>query len=249
MIHDFIIIRDGLPLLVKNYSDSQKLFSQGDHLLMISGFFSALNSFSDSFEDLGSISELKLSNNDLKLSFLRDKEISNLIYLATFDDTSQISNVQSFLKKISCNFLKKFDVSQISNWNGRIDHFNSFFPIITQCLEEENRKNPLQLSSNEPNSFKTDVIEISEDFQTKKQEAGDQTRESKPKYYKCIPILTTKKKINPKNYLTGEISCSIYDQIDNNKTINEISQELKVPQHQVYNLCKNLIKMGFITFN
>ena len=88
----------------------------------------------------------------------------------------------------------------------------------------------------EPNSFKTDVIEISEDFQPKKQEARVQTSESKPKYYKSIPILTTKKKINAKNYLTGEISCSIYNKIDGNKSINEISQELKVTQEQVYDI-------------
>ena len=66
MISDILIIKDGLPLISANLTNSKNIFSQEDNLLMISGFFSALNSFSDSFEELGSISELKLSKNDLK---------------------------------------------------------------------------------------------------------------------------------------------------------------------------------------
>jgi hypothetical protein len=249
MIHDFIIIRDGLPLLVKNYSDSQKIFSQGDHLLMISGFFSALNSFSDSFEDLGTISELKLSKNDLKLSFLKDKVIPNLIYLATFDDQSKFSSVQNLLKKISFNFLKKFDIKQISGWNGRIDSFNSFNPTVNQCIEEENGKNLLQLSEIGLESFKKEIIDIDEDFKPKKEKKELQVEDAQPRYFKFIPILKTKVRINPKNFLTGEMSCLIYNQIDSIKSINEISHNLEITQDQVYNICKNLIKMGLISFN
>jgi len=49
MIHDFLIIKDGLPLLFKNFSITKNIFSEADSLILVSGFFSALNSFSDSF--------------------------------------------------------------------------------------------------------------------------------------------------------------------------------------------------------
>ena len=72
MIRDIVIIKDGIPLLSKNFSNSEQLFSKTDDLIMISGFFSALNSFSDQFDDLGSISELKLSNNDFCVLYMFD---------------------------------------------------------------------------------------------------------------------------------------------------------------------------------
>ncbi|KKN37989.1 hypothetical protein LCGC14_0757940 [marine sediment metagenome] len=237
MIHNFVIIRDGLPLLVKNYSKAQKLFSQEDNLIMISGFFSALNSFSDSFEDLGTISELKLSNNDLKLSFLKDESIPNLIYLATFDEKTKVSNVQNLLRIISTSFLKKFNITQISSWNGRINSFNSFDSVIDGYIEEENGKNQFQLKINRADLFKDQTNEINEDLQPLKQNIE----------FNAIPSYTSSNKINPKYYLTGETSCMIYDQIDGRKSINQISQKLKLTQDKVYNICKNLIKMGFVS--
>ncbi len=237
MIHDFIIIRDGLPLLVKNYSNAQNLFSQEDNLIMISGFFSALNSFSDSFEDLGTISELKLSNNDLRLSFLKDKNIPNLIYLATFDEKTKVSNVQNLLNNISTRFLKKFSITQICTWNGKINNFNSFDSEINHYVEEENRKGQFSQNRDKFNLTKNQVNENNEI-----PEQSSQGNE-----FEAIPRFTTPEKINPKYYLSGETSCTIFDQIDGRKSINQISQELKLTQEKVYNICKNLIKMGFIS--
>ena len=108
MIRDVVIIKDGVPLVVKNYFNSQKnIFSKTDTLVMVSGFFSALNSFSDQFEDLGSISELQLTKSNYKLSFVKDPSIPNLLYLATFDKDSKGINVQRYLRKISRTFLKR----------------------------------------------------------------------------------------------------------------------------------------------
>ena len=76
-----------------------------------------------------------------------------------------------------------------------------------------------------------------------------ETEDSQPEYFNFIPIFTTSKKINPKYYLTGDISCNVYEQIDGKKSIDQISNQLKVNQNQVYNVCKNLIKMGFISLN
>jgi len=249
MICDVVIIKDGLPLLSKNLSNSsniKELLSEEDNLIMISGFFSALNSFSDSFEDLGTISELKLSNNNLKLSFLKDSHIPDLIYLATYDDQSELMNVQRLLKNISNEFVKKFNNSQISNWNGKLDYFKSFEEIIKQCLEEDNRKNDVQTNKKIFEFFNSFVEDDIKQFEPKNEVIKI---EESPKYYECIPIFTTSKKINPKYYLTGDNSCKVYEVIDNQKSINQIAKELNLTQIQVYNICKNLIKMGFIKLN
>ena len=245
MICDVIIIKDGLPLFSKNFSNSniKNLLSQEDNLIMISGFFSALNSFSDSFDDLGTISELKLSNNNLKLSFLKDSNIQDLIYLATYDSTSELINVQSFLKSISKIFLKKFDVNQILNWNGKLDYFKSFENIINQFFEEEERKNQVKDTNKIFEFFNSFVDENISPLESKNQK--DDTGKS-PEYYSYVPIFTSSKKINPRYYLTGDSSCKVYEQINGINSIKEIANNLNLEHHQVYNVCKNLIKMGFI---
>jgi len=249
MIFDVLIIKDGLPLLSKSFCNStniKNLFSEVDNLIMVSGFFSALNSFSDSFEDMGTISELKLSNNNLKLSFLKDANIPDLIYIATYDKSSTLIDVQRFLKKISNSFLKHFNINQILNWNGRLDSFKSFNEVIDQYIEEEEIKNQDQ--------YHDKVVDWIRSFDSGADEAQElknelETVETFPEYYDYIPIFTTSKRINPKYYLTGETSCKVYEQIDGNKSIDQISNQLNVNQNQVYNICKSLTKLGFISFN
>lgn len=245
MICDIIIIKDGLPLFSKNFSNSniKNLLSQEDSLIMISGFFSALNSFSDSFEQLGTIRELKLSNNNLKLSFLKDSNVPDLIYLATYDAKSDLLNVQQFLKKISNAFLEEFSIEQISNWNGKLDYFKQFDDVVRLFLEEENRKNQDHANSKIfefMNSFVDDDVKPLEPKKEIKKE---------PEFYEYIPIFTTSKKINPKYYLTGDTSCKVYEKIDGEKSIDQIASNLNLNQNQVYNVCKNLIKMGFLRLN
>ncbi len=248
MICDVIIIKDGLPLFSKNFSNSNinHLLSQEDNLIMISGFFSALNSFSDSFEEMGTISELKLSNNNLKLSFLKDLNIPDLIYLATYDKKSELMKVQQFLKKISEHFLKEFSIDQIINWNGRLDYFAPFEIVVKKFLDEENRKIEEQANNKIFEFFNSFVEEEKTPLESKEE---INYVEEIPEYYDYIPIFTTSKKINPKYYLTGDTSFVVYKQINGKKTINQISIELNIAQKQVYNVCKNLIKFGFISFN
>jgi len=222
MIHDFLIIKDGLPLLFKNFSIAKNIFSEVDSLLMVSGFFSALNSFADSFEDLGTISELKLSNNDLKLSFLKDSSIPNLIYI------------------------QKFSIDAILNWKGNTNAFKSFEDILQAFVEEE-----LNESDTE---FKERVVELFKSVEERlNEESNLQALKSKldpppnlPPYCNQIPRFTTLKKINPKYYLTGETSQKVFYQIDGHKSIRQITEKLDLKHVQVYNICKNLVKLGFI---
>ena len=248
MICDVLIIKDGLPLLSKRYSKSsnvKNMFSEVDNLIMVSGFFSALNSFSDSFEDLGTISELKLENNNLKLSFLKDSNIPDLIFLATYDNNSELANVQKFLKIISNLFLKNFNYNQINNWNGRLNSFKSFGSVIEQYIEKEEKVKQAQYDDKVFNWLKSFEDNIDDGVRL---ENNLEIVETLPEYYDFVPIFTSTKKINPKHYLTGEISCKVYRNIDGKKNIDQITKELNVEQNKVYNVCKNLVKMGFISF-
>jgi hypothetical protein len=212
---------------------------------MVSGFFSALNSFSDSFDSLGTISELKLSNNNLKLSFLKDSTISDLIFLATFDGDSDLMSVQRFLHNILDLFLKKYEHDQISNWNGKLDSFKAFECVIEQEIKEreivKQKKHNIE-AFDWLTSFETDdSVKLKEEVEY---------IEEMPEYYEYIPISTKNVAIGQmKNYLTGDTSYKVYNKIDGNKNINQITKELSLEQIKVYNICKNLVKMGFISFN
>jgi hypothetical protein len=248
MICDVIIIKDGLPLFSKNFSDSNinHLLSQEDNLIMVSGFFSALNSFSDSFESMGTISELKLSNNNLKLSFLKDSNIPDLIYLATYDNKSGLKDVQQFLHRISNFFLKEYSIDQISTWNGKLDYFKPFENIVNQFLDDEKRKKQFQTNDKIFDFFNSFVDDDIKPLEVKKE--VEIAREI-PEFYEYIPNFTSSKKVNPKYYLTGESSCKVYEKINGQRSINQIANHLNLNQNQVYSVCKNLIKLGFISFN
>jgi len=245
MIRDIVIIKDGLPILTKSFTTSQSIFSQADSLLMLSGFFSAINSFSNQFDNLGSVSELKLSKNDVKLSFLRDKSLPNLVYLATFDEQSKGVNVQRALRKISRTFLQRYNVNQILNWRGRKDTFKAFEENIKTFIEEEKNENE--------KDFKEKVSKLFKDIKEKINEENESSDKGKinniPNYYNNIPLPRITKKINLNYYLTSQISQRILNLIDGEKTINNIAKELNRTPEQVYNNCKNMIKLGFVSFS
>ncbi|MFX0077416.1 MAG: hypothetical protein ACFE96_18390 [Candidatus Hermodarchaeota archaeon] len=249
MIHDFLIIKDGLPLLSKNFSVAKNIFSESNSLIMVSGFFSALNSFSDSFEDLGTISELKLSNNELKLSFLKDPSIPNLIYIATYDDQSKPVNILRILRKIARIFIQKFSIENIINWSGNVKEFKSFECDLAAFQVEELHESD--------SGFKERVVALFKCVEEKINEESDLlTLKSKlepppnlPNYCNQVPRFTTMKKINPKYYLTGETSHKVFYQIDGKKSIRQITESLNLKHEQVYNVCKNLVKFGFVNLN
>jgi len=256
MIHDIIIIKEGVPILSKNLTKSHKsVFSKEDQLVLISGFFSALNSFSDQFKELGSISELKLSNNknnDLKLSFLRDDNIENMIYLAAYNDESKSVNVKHFLKKISNSFLNRYGLERIVNWNGKREIFESFEGAIEQFAQEENKERE-EISTLE-------IFKEMDDYDQKKMSNDKpseinsspnhgkdaQSSNLRSNYDELVPIPKGKKKINAIHYLSGENALKIYEKIDGKINLSQISCTTNMPVEQIYRICKSLIKFGFI---
>lgn len=241
MIQDLVIIKDGIPLLSKNLCNSQEsIFAKEENLILLSGFFSALNSFSDKFESLGSISELKLSNTDLKLSFLRDEE-TNIIYLATFDKASKSLKVHRFLKNVSQNFLKKYNVNQLKRWDGRRERFETFEEELDKYVII-NEQGENQQEIDEEININLDV----EKYIGRESIHEDSLLQESPDYYKFIPTFRTAKKIFPQYYLTSEISQKAFNEIDGKKSIFKIARALNLEVNKVYSTCKSLVKCGFI---
>ncbi|MBY8982760.1 MAG: hypothetical protein KGD57_07415 [Candidatus Lokiarchaeota archaeon] len=249
MIKDVLVIKDGLPLFSKNFTSSRNFISNHNNLIMVSGFLSALNSFSEEFEDMGSIKELKLSNSNLRLAFLKNNTIPNLIFLASFDEESSSVNVQRFLRKISYTFLKKYNINQITNWDGRADRFHSFVDIVQNYIEDE--------STEQENDFKEKIVDLFEEIREKLDGDDDYKKINKKhskegnssfsKFCNLIPELKISNNINPNFFLTGKLSKNIIKKINGKKSIDYIAQELDLSQVKVYNICKNLVKLGFIS--
>ncbi len=246
-IKDIVIIRDGLPLLSKSLSGSETAFSRGDNIIMMSGFFSALESFSNNFNGLGSIRELKLDNKDMNLSFLRDPNLPNLIYLATYDDDSKGVNVQRFLRKISTNFLKLYNIEQILNWRGRKNAFEEFERYISQYMEEETEETEVDFKE-KVNDLFLDVKERIDENHTKVINENTKANNN-PEFYDYIPVSHIPKNLNLRHYLTGESSIKLIQQIDGQKSISQIARDTNLTPEKAYNYCKNLIKLGFITLS
>jgi len=183
---------------------------------------------------------------------LRDQSIPNLVYLASFDEKSKGVNVQRYLRKISNTFLRKYNIDQIMKWSGRANTFKSFEEIIKQFVDDEKKESEVK--------FKEKVVKL---FNSVKEKIEDDSiiSESKnspdliieevkeeivPEFYNIVPVFKFTKPINPKYYLTGEISQKVYNHIDGKKSIIQIAKELDIAPENVNNICKNLIKLGFI---
>lgn len=243
MIRDVVIIKDGMPIYSKSSSlSSTTLFSNQNNLLMISGFFSALNSFSDQFDGLGTIKELKLSKTDLKLSFFKDKSIPNLIFLATYDNESDGTDVQRTLKRLSNTFMRKYNIEQILKWSGRVEAFKSFESIVNDYINKEQEERE--------SNFKDKVIDLFNEVQDKI-EYDEKTKSTEKKNIKIgqfIPKINVSGKVNPNCYLSDRRASTIFNKIDGIRSISEISKILNLEPSKVFNCCKSLLKMNFIKF-
>ncbi len=260
MIKNITIIKDGLPLFNKqlisgNFGHPKDFFFKKNNLVLASGFISALNSFSDSFNEIGSIKEIKFSN-DLTLSFIKDGSIPNLIYLCSFDNNSNSVNVQRFLRRISKTFLQKYNTKEIINWSGRIDHFKEFRETIEEYIEDEEDESESQSKENVVDFFKEveDKINDNEpqsqkDNNTELENEKNGETDNKFSYNRRVPLLKISEKVNPKYYLSGELSFKVFKQIDGKRSIAKIARDLKISDDRVYNTCKNLVKMGFISLS
>ncbi|MEJ2250248.1 MAG: hypothetical protein P8Y97_11410 [Candidatus Lokiarchaeota archaeon] len=236
MIRDVLVIKDGLPLFTKNFSTTKNIIRDPHNVILVSGFLSALNSFSEEFENLGSIQELKLSGSNLRLSFLKDASIPNLIFLASFDEDSKTVNIQRFLRKMSRTFLRKYNLNQIINWSGKSGIFNSFEEEVERYVEEEYSESDEEFKGKVENLFKNIeekfqnqenyLRKMSNEYLEKEDKAKGKNLQNEPSYHSYIPNFKMKEKPDPRYYLTGKKSINVFKEIDGNKSIRNIAESL-----------------------
>ncbi len=137
-----------------------------DRITMISGFFSAINSFIKTIVNYGEISELKMTN-DIKFSFFKPKNAIDLLFVGSSDCAVEQSMIKSLLSKISSEFVRKFPVIKGKKWSGETNMFQKFDENLSDIIKtsemDNNRKNEeekypieklkLALQSNKPSFF------------------------------------------------------------------------------------------------
>ncbi len=216
MIKDIFIVKDGLPILSEHNKKDTQALNNDDNLILISGFLSAIDSFSTQFKGFGNISELKLSN-DLKLSFLRDNRINDLVYVATSDTKTDDHKVRKVLRKISSSFSNRYNTQMLEKWQGRSSYFKEVKEELSKIVsEEEQPKKTVMTNENKISEVK--------------------------------PILKIDLNSNPERFITGEKALNIVKYINGKNTIAIIAGELNYEQSDVFNICKNLMKMSLISF-
>jgi len=249
MIKDIFIIKDGVPLLTEQCPKVNGILSKNDNALMISGFFSALDSLSDQFQDFGNISELKLSN-DMKLSFMRDPKIDNLIYIASTDIKSDEKSVKKILKKISSSFSNKYNANMLEKWSGKRADFKEFKEELEKIysyddnLEESNNNQDMEEKLDVQKNHEENVNEDKNE-----QVIEEKIASKKNPFSSAKPILRIKSNSNPERFLTGEKAKKIFKEINGNNNIANIAQKLQYDEIEVFNICKNFTKMGLISFS
>jgi hypothetical protein len=233
----------------KNFTDRKNFISDQSNLILVSGFLSALNSFSEEFEDLGSIKELKLSQSNFRLAFLKDNSIPNLIYLASFDEETNSVNVERFLKKMSNTFLKKYSINKIADWDGRSEIFESFTETVKDYIEKESDSNKQDSLDGVVSLFKeiqNGIEELPERDLKMKNFSQPSEKNVDSIFQRIFPISEIPEDFNPDFYLTGEVSKKVLKSIDGRKSINTLSKELSLKEDKIHNICKNLVKLGFL---
>ena len=99
MIQNLIIIKDGSTLLSENFGSCHKLHGNP---ILLSGFFDALVSFSEEFEQ-GSLDQLKFKNSNV--NFLKS---DGLLYIIVSDLDDSFSNISTKLRKIARLFFGEY---------------------------------------------------------------------------------------------------------------------------------------------
>ncbi len=116
MIQNLIIIKDGATLLSENFGSCHSL--QGNPILL-SGFFDALISFSEEFEQ-GSLDQLKFKNTNV--NFLKS---DGLLYIIVSDIEDSFASISTKLRRIARLFFGEYGKFLV-DFSGEITSFDNF---------------------------------------------------------------------------------------------------------------------------
>lgn len=279
MLNNLYILKDGLPIYInKNQSDSSKNSQNidDDQITMMSGFFSAINSFAMTIGNFGSMKELKMNN--VKFSFYKPDNIKtdSLLFVGSSDTETNTKTLESLLSKISSEFLRKYPYTIENRWDGRTEPFNDFNSEIEKLIKEEkvsdnsstseiHELQPEQQENLNHDNFQqnrvTDYL-ISEQIRKENLRTNTNDKNGEPIrihnsgmnslynkdiFYNMIPIKRGEYDNGIYEIFSGEDSRHIFKNIDGKRTIEQLSKVTGLSKERVFQLCKTFIKMGLIS--
>jgi hypothetical protein len=173
MIVNFFALRDGLPLLKINMDSQHDLSDNKKQFMLLSGFFQAITSFTDSVDKLGEIDEVQMT--DQIFSFWRKKyKHSVILFIICSDENTGKPFRQAILEEASATFLHMYKKELQEKWTGETHQFQAFEPVFRDIvkatseildmhsdeLEEISSDKTIVIQSSEPNSVQKSSEEI-----------------------------------------------------------------------------------------
>jgi hypothetical protein len=222
MLNDLFILKNGLPIFTRNecvYDDSR---ANEDQITMISGFLSAINSFANNVDNLGSMKEMKME--DVSFLFFKPPNDNNLLFVgASKGKDIQGTMVEAMLKKISSAFIRRFPFITENRWDGETEVFKEFEAILENIIHhQDSLENPQECVGGNISKFDANLVP-----------------------YKRI------KKIYERgiyDLFSSKDSKLVFQAIDGLKNLDTIAEETDISLPRVYSLCKSFIKMGLVLF-
>lgn len=258
---DFYVLKDGLPIFSKEENRRSETSCQEDRdqLTMISGFLCAVSSFASNLGRFGSMRELSMSEN-IKITFhkeqLRNSEL--LFVLITKDSDSQEVN-RRLLTKLAANFAFKFRKELMEPWNGDVERFSCFYDEMMRDYESfmhdmRIREHILYLKqreilSKQLNRYGSARLGNSNNLYFQEKESDQrQSHQFESQISRIVPIAKIEDSAIVESLSISRLAVDVFQKIDGSKTLQQIAREMGVSVQEVFNVCKSLVKSGFIVF-
>ncbi|NPE07708.1 MAG: hypothetical protein GNW80_05460 [Asgard group archaeon] len=155
MIQNLIIIKDGSTLLSDNYGSCHSLHGNP---ILLSGFFDALISFSEEFEQ-GSLDQLKFKNTNV--NFLKS---DGLLYIIVSDLDDSFTTISTKLRRIARLFFREYGTF-LTDFSGEITSFDNFKKtLLDSGIAQKNCGKHSECSecpdSNNPNPILDEILKL-----------------------------------------------------------------------------------------
>ena len=133
-LKSFFALRDGLPLLKINL-DSQEIISDNKkQFTLLSGFFQAITSFTDSVDKLGEIDEVQMT--DQIFSFWRKKyKHSVILFIICSGENTGKPFRKAMLEESSATFLHMYQEELQEKWTGETNQFQAFEQVFRDIVK------------------------------------------------------------------------------------------------------------------
>ena len=155
MIQNLIIIKDGSTLLSENFGSCHSLHGNP---ILLSGFFEALISFSEEFEQ-GSLDQLKFKNTNM--NFLKS---DGLLYIIVSDLDDSFTTISTKLRRIARLFFGEYGTF-LTDFSGEITSFDNFKKTLLNLgIAQKNCGKHSECSecpdSNNPNPILDEIMKL-----------------------------------------------------------------------------------------